>query len=262
MKAQYGTLKYSIESGLAVVSINRPEALNALNTQVFTELEEIFTELEINDDVRVIILTGEGEKAFAAGSDIKEMTAFSSLEARKFALFVSRVQNKIEACTKPVIAAVNGFALGGGCELAMACDLRIASSNAKFGQPEIKLGIIPGGGGTQRLSRLVGISRAKELVFTGEVIGAQRAYEIGLADKVVAPEDLMSEAKKLAEKIKEKSLPILMLAKHSVNTGSKLDLNRALELEIECFATCFSTYDHQEGMAAFSEKRKAVFKDK
>jgi enoyl-CoA hydratase len=261
MKNTYKTLIYSIDNGIIIISINRPGSLNALNRMVFSELDEIFTELKNNDDVRIIILTGEGDKAFVAGSDISEMQGYSALEAREFALLANRVQGKIETFPKPVIAAINGFALGGGCELAMTCDIRIASTKAKFGQPEIKLGIIPGGGGTQRLPRLIGISRAKELVYTGETIDAQRAYEIGLVNKVVDPEDLIFEAKKLADQITNKSLSILMLAKQAFNCGSNLDLNRALEFEIECFANCFSTYDHNEGMAAFNEKRKPKFKD-
>jgi len=189
VKGPYETIKWSMEKGIALVMINRPEALNALNSQVFTELRQIFTELEKDDRVRVIILSGEGEKAFAAGSDVTEMQKCSVIEARGFAMLANRTQGKIEAFPKPVIAAVNGFALGGGCEVAMSCDIRIASTSAKFGQPEINLGLIPGGGGTQRLARLIGLGRAKELVYSGEIIDAQRAYEIGLVNKVVPPEN-------------------------------------------------------------------------
>lgn len=262
MEQHYNTIKYNIESGIAIISIDRPESLNALNKLVFSELDEIFTELKCNDDVRVIILTGEGEKAFAAGADISEMQKYSVLEARDFALLANRVQGKVETFPKPVIAAINGFALGGGCELAMACDIRIASINAKFGQPEIKLGIIPGGGGTQRLTRLIGLSRAKKLVYSGGLIDAQRAYEIGLVDKVVPSEDLMTEARTLASIIAGKSSVILMLAKQALTSGFNMDLDRALEFEIECFSSCFGTYDQKEGMDAFLKKRKPVFKDK
>ena len=262
MKEPYETIKWSMEKGIALVMINRPEALNALNSQVFTELRQIFTELEKDDRVRVIILSGEGEKAFAAGSDVTEIQKCSVIEAMEFAVMANHTQEKIESFPKPVIAAVNGFALGGGCEMAMSCDIRIASTNAKFGQPEINLGIIPGGGGTQRLSRLIGLGRAKELVYSGEMIDAQRAYEIGLVNRVVSPEELIEEARKLASKIARKSLPILMLAKEALGCGFDLDLDNALKFEIECFANCFDTEDHQEGIMAFIEKRKPSFKDK
>ena len=262
MEGPYEMIKWNIEKGIALVVINRPEALNALNSQVFTELGKIFIELEKDDRVRVIILTGEGEKAFAAGSDVTEMKQYSVMEAREFAMLAYRTQGRIEDFPKPVIAAVNGFALGGGCELAMACDIRIASSNAKFGQPEINLGIIPGGGGTQRLARLIGLGRAKELVYLGGIIDAQRAYEIGLVNKVVPPEKLIEEARKLASKIASKSRPTLMLAKEALNCGFNLDLDNALKFEIKCFASCFGTEDHHEGIVAFIGKRKPSFKDK
>ncbi|MCD6570498.1 MAG: enoyl-CoA hydratase/isomerase family protein [Deltaproteobacteria bacterium] len=262
MEARYNTVKCSIDEGIALVVISRPESLNALNRQVFTELGKAFDELRKNDRVRVVILTGEGEKAFAAGSDITEMQKCSVMEAREFAMLANKTQGKIGEFPKPVIAAINGFALGGGCEVAMACDIRIASTNAKFGQPEINVGLIPGGGGTQRLARLVGIGRAKELVYSGEVIDAERAYELGLVNKVVSLDKLITEARKLASNIASKSLPILMLAKTAFNCGFNLDLDRALEFEIECFADCFGTEDHNEGMLAFIEKRKPAFRDK
>jgi enoyl-CoA hydratase len=262
MSEKQESVKWGVEQGIARVVINRPEALNSLNDQVWKELEEIFTELEKSHEVRAVILTGEGTKAFAAGSDVTEMKQFSVIEAREFALRVNRTQAMIESTPKPVIAAVNGFALGGGCELMMSCDIRIASSTAKFGQPEINLGIIPGGGGTQRLARLIGTGRAKELVFTGELIDAQRAYEIGLVNKVVPPEKLMEEAQKIASKIAKQSLPILKLAKEALNYGYEIDLERALKFEIECFANCFDTKDHAEGISAFIEKRKPSFKDR
>lgn len=262
MNYEYDTIKCSINEGVALVFINRPKALNALNSKVFMELGKVFEEMEKDDQVRVVILTGEGEKAFAAGADITEMQRCSVLEAREFAMAANRTQRKIETFPKPVIAAINGFALGGGCELAMACDIRVASSNAKFGQPEINLGIIPGGGGTQRLARLIGIGRAKELVYSGRVIDAECAYEWGLVNKVVSPDKLIEEVMGLASKIAGKSRPILMLAKEAFNCGYNLDLDRALQLEIECFASCFGTEDHNEGMLAFTEKRKPSFKDK
>jgi enoyl-CoA hydratase len=255
-------IKWSVEEGIALVVINRPEALNALNYQVFTELGKAFAELEKNDEVRVVVLTGEGEKAFAAGSDVTEMQKCSVIEAREFAMLANQTQGIMDGFSKPVIAAINGFALGGGCELAMSCDIRIASTNAKFGQPEINLGLIPGGGGTQRLARLIGLGRAKEMVYSGQIIDAQRAYEIGLVNKVVPPEELVEEARKLASKIASKSVPILTLAKEALNCGINLDLDKALKFEIECFANCFGTEDHNEGIVAFIEKRKPRFKDK
>ncbi|MDO9530015.1 MAG: enoyl-CoA hydratase-related protein [Syntrophales bacterium] len=262
MKYLYDTIKCSVNGGIALVAIDRPEALNALNGTVFMELGKVFEGMEKDDQVRVVILTGEGKKAFAAGSDITEMQRYSVLEARGFAMLANHTQEKIETFPKPVIAAINGFALGGGCELAMACDIRIASASAKFGQPEINLGIIPGGGGTQRLARVIGIGRAKELVYSGRIIDAECAYEWGLVNKVVPPDELVEEATKLASKIAGKSLSILMLAKEAFNCGYNLDLDRALQLEIGCFANCFGTEDHNEGMLAFIEKRKPSFRDK
>jgi enoyl-CoA hydratase len=262
MKYSYDTLKYSVNDNIAVVSLNRPEALNALNGKVFTELRETFEEMEQDEYIRAVILTGVGDKAFAAGADITEMQQCSVLEARKFAMLAYRTQEKIETFTKPVIAAINGFALGGGCELAMVCDIRIASTNAKFGQPEINLGLIPGGGGTQRLARLIGVGRAKELVYSGKMIDAKCACEWGLVNKVVPQDELMREAIGLASKIASKSLPIVMLAKHAITSGLELDLDKGLQLEIGCFANCFGTDDHVEGMLAFTEKRNPLFKDK
>ena len=262
MKYTYKTLKLSVDESIAIVAINRPEALNALNDLVFKELGNAFEEMEKDDQVRVVILTGEGDKAFAAGSDITEMQRYSVLEAREFAVLANRTQEKIEKFTKPVVAAINGFALGGGCELAMACDIRIAATNAKFGQPEINLGLIPGGGGTQRLARLIGVGRAKELVYSGKIIDAECACEWGLVNKIVTQSELINEAKALSSKIASKSLPILRLAKEAITSGLQLDLDRALQLEIGCFATCFGAEDHDEGMLAFTEKRKPLFKDK
>jgi enoyl-CoA hydratase len=262
MSYEYETLLVNIDNGIAVVSINRPKALNALNSTVFKELGAAFDEMENDDRVRVVILTGEGDKAFAAGADITEMMRCSVIEAKGFALVANRTQGKVEVFPKPVIAAIHGFALGGGCELAMACDIRIASTTAKFGQPEINLAIIPGGGGTQRLPRLIGLGRAKELVYTGGIINAERAYELGLVNKVVPPEKVMEEAQKMASKMVTKSLPILRLAKEAMNCGANLDLDRALQFEMECFASCFGTDDQTEGMSAFTEKRTPSFSDK
>lgn len=256
---EYTALLCEIEEGVAMVVINRPEVLNALNGQVFSELGRMFPELEADETVKAVILTGSGIKAFAAGADISQMQKMTTLEVRKLALATKAAQAKIASLSKPVIAAVNGFALGGGCELAMCCDFRIASDNARFGLPEITLGIIPGGGGTQRLTNLVGLARAKDLVLTGRIIDAQEALNMGLVNKVVAADLLISEAKKLAGGLVEKGGFALNMAKAALNQSVSLDLNSGLDYEIECFAACFSTYDQKEGMAAFAEKRKPKF---
>ncbi len=262
MSKQYETIKYSVDDGgIALVVLNRPEALNALNLEMFGELDSLFDELKENSQVRVVILTGEGDKAFAAGTDINMMKGLQLSEVGERGLLVNQAQGKIEDFPYPVIAAVNGLALGGGCEVAMACDIRIASTTAKFGQPEINLGIIPGGGGTQRLARLIGISRAKELVFSGDIIDAQRAYEMGLVNKIVPPAELITEARRLAAKIASKSLPIMSLAKVAINYGYDEELDNALQFEMKCFRACFETEDQVEGMQAFVERRKPVFKD-
>lgn len=257
----YELLKFSLEDGVGIITINRPEVLNALNGQVFMELEALFQELNESPNVRVLILTGAGNRAFAAGSDVSEFAGCSFLEARQISIRNNRVQNFIEKFPRPVIAAINGFALGGGLELAMCCDVRIASSNAKFGQPEINLGFVPGGGGTQRLSRLVGAGVAKELLYSGKVISAPRAYEIGLVNQVVAGEELMSAAIEMANQFKQKSLVILEYTKIAVNQGIELSLEAGLRLETELWAESFATQDHHEGINAFLEKRKAKFKD-
>lgn len=262
MNKEYSTLKYDIdENGIALVTLSRPQALNALNMQMFNELGSLFDELKDIDKVRVVIITGEGNSAFVAGTDINMMKDSTAAEVNVSVLKVKQTNEKIEEFPLPVIAAVNGLALGGGCELAMSCDIRIASTEAKFGQPEINLGIIPGGGGTQRLARLIGIGRAKQLVFTGDIIQAHRAYEIGLVDQLAEPEQLLSEAKKLAAKIAGKSKAIIKLAKKSINTGYAEDLECGLQSEMFYFASCFETYDRAEGMQAFVERRKPVFKD-
>lgn len=255
----YTTLLCEQEEGVAIVIINRAEVMNALNGQVYNELGRIFAELEADDRVQAVILTGSGKKAFAAGADISQMQKMSVPEVRKLALSTKAAQDKIASLSKPVIAAVNGFALGGGCEVAMCCDFRIAAENARFGQPEINLGIIPGGGGTQRLTHLVGLARAKDLVLTGRVIDAREALAMGLVNQVVAADSLLSEAKKLAGILLEKGGFALNMAKAALNQSVSLDLNSGLDYEIECFAACFSTYDQKEGMAAFVEKRTPKF---
>jgi len=263
MSKEYKTVKYSVdEDGIALVVLSRPEALNALNLEMFAELDSLFDELQENPQVRVVILTGEGSKAFAAGTDINMMKGLQISEVAERGMLVWQAQGRIDKFPYPVIAAVNGLALGGGCEVAMACDIRIASTTAKFGQPEITLGIIPGGGGTQRLARLIGISRAKELVYTGDIIDAQRAYEIGLVNKLAPPEALLDEARKMALKIATKSLPIMKLAKASIDYGYDEPLDKGLQFEMKCFAACFETEDQAEGMQAFAERRKPIFKDR
>ena len=258
----YNNLLYEQENGIGIVTINRPESLNALNREVYTELYEIFQEIKDDPDVRVVILTGSGERAFVAGADIAEMQPQSSLEIGSFIDIIRKASERIYTLSKPVIAAINGFALGGGFELAMCCDFRVASENAKFGQPEINLGVIPGGGGTQRLIRLVGMTRAKELIYTGDIIDANTAFTMGLVNKVVPPDSLMTEAKELARKMLSKSSIALSLAKTAINSGADMSLSSGLELEAQCFARCFATEDQKEGMKAFLEKRKPQFKNR
>jgi enoyl-CoA hydratase len=236
--------------------------LNALNQHVFKELIAVFDEIQKKVVPKVVILTGAGDKAFVAGTDIIEMENLSSLEAREFASLARKAIDRVENLDRPVIAAINGFALGGGCELAMACDIRIASEKAKLGQPEINLGIIPGSGGTQRLPRLIGVSKAKRLIFTGELVDAKTALDMGLVDMVVPHDQLIDEAKKLAFTIAGKSKVALTLAKVAIDRGLNMDLQTALNYEIECFAQCFATKDQKEGMKAFLEKRRANFINK
>jgi len=250
---------FEAKKGIGLITINRPEALNTLNSEVFSELKQLIESVKKDENIKVIILTGAGDKAFVAGTDVLEMKNLSCIEARNFAKLAGEVIDGIEYIDKPTIAAVNGFALGGGCELSMACDLRIASENAKFGQPEINLGLIPGSGGTQRLPRLIGIARAKELLYTGKIIDAKEALNIGLVNKVVSHSQLMEEAIKIAGTMAEKSSVTLQLMKSVINKGINVDLPTALDYEIECFALCFSTEDRKEGIEAFIEKRKPKF---
>ncbi|MFK5925196.1 MAG: enoyl-CoA hydratase-related protein [Desulfuromusa sp.] len=258
----YKNLLVEIENRVAVVTLNRPKAMNALNEQTLLELQDVFIGFAENPAVQVIIVTGSGEKAFVAGADIAAMQSLTAPEARKFAKLGHQVMRYIEACPKPVIAAVNGFALGGGCELALGCDIRIASENALFGQPEVNLGVIPGFGGTQRLARLIGKGRALELIFTGAMIDANEAYRIGLANKVVPLDQLLDIAKKMAATIISKGSYAVQLAKEAVRNGLELDLDRANQYESELFGLCFATVDQKEGMQAFLEKRPAEFTGK
>ncbi len=257
----YNLLLKDVQDGICTVTIHRPEALNALNNDVLNELYAMFTEIRQDDSIHVVILTGEG-KSFVAGADIAAMNAMSPIEGRAMMVLGHSVMNLIEEMEKPVIAAVNGFALGGGCELAMSCDIRIASEKAKFGQPETGLGIIPGFGGTQRLPRLVGRSMAKYLLFTSEVIGAEQAKEIGLVEKVVPADALLEEAQKVAKAILANAPIAVGLCKKAVNLGFDMDIHAACALEVELETVAFATEDKTEGMTAFVEKRGKSFQNK
>ena len=257
---EFTNLLLEIENGIATITINRPKALNALNRETLEELGQAFRALKKNAEVSVVILTGGGEKAFVAGADIAEMQAMTVLEAREFSAFGQQVMAAIEKLDKPVIAAVNGYALGGGCELAMACDIRVVGEKARFGLPEVSLGVIPGFGGTQRLGRLVGKGRAKELVFTGDMIGAEEAYRIGLANQIVPAGELLEKCKEMAVKIVSKGSVAVRLSKEAINQGMELDIDKAVAYETELFSLCFATDDQKEGMQAFVEKRTADFK--
>lgn len=250
------------EGNVAVVTINRPKALNALNSDTLKDIDTVIDVLEKDDEVLAVIVTGSGEKAFVAGADITEMKDLNTIEGRKFGILGNKVFRRLENLDKPVIAAVNGFALGGGCELSMACDIRIASQKAKFGQPEVGLGITPGFGGTQRLARLVGLGMAKELIYTAKIINAEEAYRIGLVNKVVEPEKLMEEAKTLAHTIAAQAPVAVKLCKTAINRGMQCDIDTALMYESEVFGECFSTEDQKEGMNAFVERREKNFKNR
>ena len=240
---------------IGIVTMNRPEALNALNEQVLRDLDATLDAVEANDEILVVVLTGAG-RSFVAGADIGQMKDFTSVQAKKFGAYGNGVFLKLENFPKPVIAAVNGFALGGGCELAMACDIRLASEKAKFGQPEVGLGITPGFGGTQRMPRICGTAHAMELILTADTINAQQALEIGLVSKVVAPDALMDTALELANKIASKAQVAIRAAKQAVRYGIQCDISTAATYEALAFATCFGTEDQKDAMKAFVEKKK------
>lgn len=250
------------KEGVATLKVNRPEVLNALNKETLIELRKAIDELNNDKKLKVVILTGEGEKAFIAGADIKQMAEMTSIEAKDFSEIGHGFLNKIEDSRLIFIASVNGFALGGGCETLMACDIAIAAKSAKIGQPEINLGINPGFGGTQRLPRLVGRMKAKELLLTGRTMDSQEAFDIGLVNMVVDDDELIETVEKIAGKIASKSGIQTAFIKELVNKGVDIDLNTALALEISYFSTGFSTYDQKEGMKAFLEKKKPDFKNK
>jgi enoyl-CoA hydratase len=258
---EYKNLIYKQDGNIGVLTINRPKALNALNQELLFELNLAIDEINKDKTIYVLIITGEG-KSFVAGADIAEMKEMSPELSRAFAQLGISTFRKIELMEKPVIAAVNGFALGGGCELAMSCDIRIANEKAKFGQPEVGLGITPGFSGTQRLARLVGVGKAKELVFTADIIGADEAKNIGLINKVVSQDDLLDEALKTAKKIASNGQVAVRYAKESINRGIETDMETAMIIERDLFSLCFANEDQKEGMGAFIEKRKADFKNK
>ena len=243
------------QGSVGILTIDRPEALNALNSAVLAELDAAITAVEQNDGIRAVILTGAG-RSFVAGADIAEMKEFSSIDGKQFGVRGSGIFLRLENLPKPVIAAVNGFALGGGCELAMACDIRIASEKAKFGQPEVGLGITPGFGGTQRLPRIVGISKAMELILTAKTIGAAEALEIGLVSQVVPPEELMDKAMELANAICANAPIAVAESKRCIRMGMQTDIATGSAFESEAFGVTCGTQDKNEGMGAFLEKRK------
>ncbi len=254
----YKHLIVSKADGIGWLKFNRPP-VNALNTEVVLEIERAFDRFATQDDVRVIVLTGEG-RTFVAGADIAEMSNFSPLEARVFAQNGHRALAKVAGIEKPVIAAVNGFALGGGCEVALACDIRVLADTAKIGQPEVNLGLLPGFGGTQRLARLVGPGKAKELIFTADPVDAAEALRIGLANMVVPADKLIATVTELAQKIASKGPVAVRLAKTCINRGLDTDLNTGNAFEIEAFGVCFSSGEPAEGTRAFLEKRKPDWK--
>ncbi len=256
----YKNVLYEVKERLAVVTINRPGVLNALNEETISELIDVFCKIKQDDAVGAVVITGAGEKAFVAGADIKELSQKNSLTGKDFVLKGQMCLNIMENLGKPVIAAINGFALGGGCEIAMACTMRIAAQNAKFGQPEINLGLIPGFGGTQRLPRLVGKGNAAELALTGDMISAEEAHRMGLVNKVVPRGEALGEAEKIARKILAKSPVTVRLILEAVNRGVEVGLPEALNLEANLFGIACATEDMKEGTKAFLEKRKPDFK--
>jgi enoyl-CoA hydratase len=256
----YETLLYEVNDRVATITLNRPRMMNALSAQAFDDLEETVAEADSNDAVRVLLITGAGDKAFAAGADINELARTDASTGAKTARRGQEVMTQIEICRKPVIALINGFALGGGCELAMACTMRIASDRAKLGQPEIKLGIIPGYGGTQRLPKLVGSSRALRLMLTGEMIDAQEALRIGLVDEVVAAENLAARGLELASAIANAAPLAVSGCLEAVRRGARLPLSDAMKVEADIFGRLCGTEDKTEGTTAFLEKRTLTWK--
>ncbi|MGF7185627.1 enoyl-CoA hydratase [Desulfitispora alkaliphila] len=258
----YSNVLLETSDNIATLTINRPKALNALNKDTLLDIKAAAQEVAEDENSHVLIITGAGEKAFVAGADISFMSKMTPQQAREFALLGQDVFRTIETMGKPVIAAVNGFALGGGCELAMACDFIICSENSKFGQPEVGLGVIPGFGGSQRLPRIVGSNMAKQLLFTGEIIDANEALRIGLVNSVETADQLMEVVTKKVKKIVSNGQISVRYCKEAVNEGMEADIDRSMTLEANSFGLCFATEDQKEGMKAFLEKRKAQFKGK
>lgn len=247
---------------IATLTINRPKALNALNKDTLLEIKAAVESVRDDDEVDVLIITGAGDKAFVAGADITYMLDINAMQAREFGMIGQAAFSLIETMSKPAIAAINGFTLGGGCELAMACDFRFCSEKSQFGQPEVRLGVTPGFGGTQRLPRLVGLGMAKQILYTGDNIDAQEALRIGLVNKIVPEAELMAYVKKIAKSISARGAIAVRLCKDAVNEGMQTDIDRAMSIEADIFGLCFATEDQKEGMKAFVEKRKAEFKGK
>ncbi len=256
----FDNLLFEVREPLAILTINRPKVLNALNRETFSDLEAAFAEIAASNSIRAVLLTGAGEKAFVAGADIGELAHLSAVEGQQLAARGQRVFELIESCGKPVIACINGFALGGGCELALACTIRLASETAKLGQPEVKLGLVPGYGGSQRLPRLIGKGAALKLLLTGEIISASEAYRLGLVDEVLAPADLLHRAEQLAIAMAANAPLAVRYTIAAVHAGYDLPLREALELEASLFGLCCSTEDRVEGTRAFLEKRTAAWK--
>ena len=258
----YEYLIYEKSEGIATITLNRPEALNAWSKELAQEFLNAMEDAGKDENVKVVVITGAGEKAFSAGADIKAMKDMTALKARELSSMGYRICNAIESIEKPVIAAINGYALGGGMEVSMACDFRIASDKARMGQTEINIGLIPGWGGTQRLARLVGKARAKELVYTGKIIDANTAFQLGLLNKVVPAEELNKAVKEFAQELAGKAPVAIKVAKAVIDKGADIDIESALALEREGFGVVASSEDLQEGVSAFTEKRKPAWKGK
>jgi enoyl-CoA hydratase len=258
----YKNLLFDIKEHIAIITLNRPEKLNALNHDTLRELNEVFADIKSDESIFVVILTGSGEKAFVAGADISEINKLNILDGKKFAEFGQSVFSMIEKFEKPVIAAINGFALGGGCELALSCHIRIAGENARFGQPEVNLGIIPGYGGTQRLTRLINSGRSAEMILTADMIDAAEALRIGLVNKVFPLSELQSKTFEMAKKISEKGQQAIRFALKSIKVVDEVSSQEGQNIEAALFALCCGTEDFKEGTQAFLEKRKPNFTNK
>ncbi len=258
----YETVDFQLTDQIGTLTIDNPKSLNALNEETLKEIKDVAYRIQENEvDIRFLIITGAGEKAFVAGADIKQMKDKNVVEGRAFSALGNETFNAISQLPIPTLAAVNGFALGGGLELALSCDIRFASENAKAGLPELKLGVIPGFGGTQRLSRVVGLPKAKEMIFSSSNVDAEEGYRIGLFNRVVSQEDLMEEAMTYAKTVLKRAPIATRYAKLAIDNGYELDINRAIDFETELFGSLFSTDDLKEGMTAFTEKRDAEFKN-